>query len=203
MSGRIVDDFKKYADVVFGRFGNRIKVWITMNEPQTVCDLGYNLGVHAPGLVSSRRALLGQDELGRVETTNACCWRRRRFERGRCMVGQVAVAAMSMWRSRRQPFQAMRRHCLQANGAQGAFDCAHNMLLAHAAAYRLYKSKYAASQVRRPKGRRPCMAAAVPHPLKPSFWISSWRCSCWVAHCWLGACPWSALVCRRARWASP
>ena len=40
-----------FADLVFKNFGDRIKIWITFNEPQLICDLGYNMNVHAPGVV--------------------------------------------------------------------------------------------------------------------------------------------------------
>jgi beta-glucosidase/6-phospho-beta-glucosidase/beta-galactosidase len=48
--GEIVDDFAKYAAVVFETLGDRVKYWTTFNEPWTFCFLGYGIGVHAPGI---------------------------------------------------------------------------------------------------------------------------------------------------------
>ena len=52
----VVDDFSRYADIVFTEFGHRIKHWSTFNEPRTFCTLGYGLGVHAPGIKSVEAA---------------------------------------------------------------------------------------------------------------------------------------------------
>ena len=45
----IVDHFGDYARLVFGNFGDRVKKWITFNEPLVTCDHGYALGQKAPG----------------------------------------------------------------------------------------------------------------------------------------------------------
>ena len=41
--------FAEYADVVTRRLGDRVKHWITLNEPWVVAFLGYFTGEHAPG----------------------------------------------------------------------------------------------------------------------------------------------------------
>ena len=45
-----MEPFRQYAKTVFSAFGNRIKHWTTMNEPQTFCFVGYSAGSHAPGI---------------------------------------------------------------------------------------------------------------------------------------------------------
>ena len=45
----IQDAFEKYARVCFERFGDRVKQWLTLNEPWCSALLGYCNGVHAPG----------------------------------------------------------------------------------------------------------------------------------------------------------
>jgi beta-glucosidase len=52
----VVDDFARYADIVFSEFGSRISHWSTFNEPRTFCTLGYGVGVHAPGIKSVESA---------------------------------------------------------------------------------------------------------------------------------------------------
>ena len=42
--------FADYAQVVAGRLGDRVKRWMTLNEPQCFIGLGLRDGVHAPGL---------------------------------------------------------------------------------------------------------------------------------------------------------
>lgn len=50
LNPQIVDDFTNYADFLFGTFGNRVKNWITINEPFTYCVNGYANGLFAPGI---------------------------------------------------------------------------------------------------------------------------------------------------------
>ncbi|KAJ6634058.1 Lactase-like protein, partial [Pseudolycoriella hygida] len=46
----IVTEFEAYADLLYRRFGDRVKRWITFNEAYVVCALGHSYGVHAPGI---------------------------------------------------------------------------------------------------------------------------------------------------------
>uniref|UniRef100_H2Y2D6 beta-glucosidase n=1 Tax=Ciona intestinalis TaxID=7719 RepID=H2Y2D6_CIOIN len=48
----IVELFNDYANFCFKTFGNRVKFWITFNEPYVVTWLGYGIGVFAPGVYS-------------------------------------------------------------------------------------------------------------------------------------------------------
>ncbi|RKN19002.1 beta-glucosidase [Micromonospora musae] len=41
--------FAAYADLVAARLGDRVKLWITLNEPFVQMSLGYGTGAHAPG----------------------------------------------------------------------------------------------------------------------------------------------------------
>ncbi|KAJ6601188.1 beta-glucosidase [Mycena vulgaris] len=50
----IVQDYVRYARVCFEAFGDRVKFWLTMNEPWCVSILGYGRGVFAPGRSSDR-----------------------------------------------------------------------------------------------------------------------------------------------------
>jgi beta-glucosidase len=41
--------FAEYAAIAARALGDRVSRWITLNEPQVVANLGYRLGIHAPG----------------------------------------------------------------------------------------------------------------------------------------------------------
>jgi len=42
--------FAEYAQIVYGRLGDRVKTWTTLNEPWCSAYLGYGSGRHAPGI---------------------------------------------------------------------------------------------------------------------------------------------------------
>ncbi|XP_054475442.1 lactase-like b [Anoplopoma fimbria] len=46
----MVNHFNEFANLCFERFGNRIKYWMTFNNPWSVAVEGYETGEHAPGL---------------------------------------------------------------------------------------------------------------------------------------------------------
>ncbi len=49
--------FQEYADAAFRAFGDRVKNWITHNEPWCVSVLGNLTGEHAPGFHDAQKAL--------------------------------------------------------------------------------------------------------------------------------------------------
>ncbi|KAL0373997.1 UNVERIFIED_CONTAM: Beta-glucosidase 12 [Sesamum radiatum] len=95
LSPHIVDDFKDFAGLCFKEFGDRIKHWITMNEPFTFANGGYDGG----------------------------------------FIGNLAPRRCSS-----------RDVCAQGNSATESYIVAHHLLIAHAAAVRLYKEKYQSIQ---------------------------------------------------------
>ncbi|RDX87881.1 Beta-glucosidase 12, partial [Mucuna pruriens] len=52
LSPRIVEDFRDYAELCFKEFGDRVKHWITLNEPWSYSRGGYAIGIFAPGRCS-------------------------------------------------------------------------------------------------------------------------------------------------------
>ncbi|KAI3501485.1 hypothetical protein L1887_29355 [Cichorium endivia] len=49
LSEKIIYDFTTYAGFCFWEFGDRVKNWITINEPQSYASGGYANGTFAPG----------------------------------------------------------------------------------------------------------------------------------------------------------
>ncbi|RDX64635.1 Beta-glucosidase 46, partial [Mucuna pruriens] len=91
LSPQSQEDFAFYADLCFKTFGDRVKYWITFNEPNILVPLGYRSGLFPP------------------------C---------RCS-GPLALAKCSEGDSEKEPFVA-----------------AHNIILSHAAAVDIYRTKY-------------------------------------------------------------
>ncbi|KAG6682903.1 beta-glucosidase 24-like [Carya illinoinensis] len=94
LSQSIVEDFKDFAELCFKEFGDRVKHWITLNEPYTYSNGGYAAGVLAPFRCSSWQNL----------------------------------------------------SCTDGDSATEPYTVTHNLLLAHAAAVNVYKTKYQAEQ---------------------------------------------------------
>ena len=92
LNREIVGDFSRYAEICFRAFGDRVKHWITFNEPWCVSVLGHGQGVFPPGRISpdepyvaAHNILLAHAEAVRVfrdsgregviGITNNCDWR--------------------------------------------------------------------------------------------------------------------------------
>lgn len=52
LGDRIVKDYTDFAKVCFENFGDKVKNWLTFNEPQTFTTFSYGTGVFAPGRCS-------------------------------------------------------------------------------------------------------------------------------------------------------
>ncbi|XP_059628849.1 beta-glucosidase 13-like [Cornus florida] len=52
-SPQIVNDFRDFSELCFKRFGDRVKHWITLNEPWSFSSAGYASGGYAPGRCSA------------------------------------------------------------------------------------------------------------------------------------------------------
>ncbi|XP_059161912.1 uncharacterized protein LOC131944999 [Physella acuta] len=83
LNSSLQDDFVEYSRLCFQRFGDRVKKWITFNEPPIVTILGYGDGIFPPG---------------------------------------------------------------NFDPARGAYQAGHNLILAHAKAYRLYERDFKPTQ---------------------------------------------------------
>ncbi|MDR3437398.1 GH1 family beta-glucosidase [Telmatospirillum sp.] len=56
-SREIIDAFDNYARLCFSRFGDRVTLWSTFNEPIIFLGLGYITAKHPPGLKDPTRAI--------------------------------------------------------------------------------------------------------------------------------------------------
>ncbi|XP_042487257.1 beta-glucosidase 40-like isoform X2 [Macadamia integrifolia] len=94
LNPQIIKDFANYAETCFEKFGDRVKHWITFNEPHTFAIQGYDVGLQAPG---------------------------------RCSI-------------------LLHLFCRGGNSATEPYMVAHNVLLAHATAFDIYKKIYKSKQ---------------------------------------------------------
>lgn len=66
------NDYKDYAEICFKEFGDRVKHWITFNEPLSFCVAGYaSGGMFAPGRCSPWEGNCSAGDSGR-EPYTAC-----------------------------------------------------------------------------------------------------------------------------------
>lgn len=54
-SREIIADFDHYCQILFKRYGSRVKHWVTLNEQNIFVGLGYRAGVHPPGVKDLKR----------------------------------------------------------------------------------------------------------------------------------------------------
>ena len=53
-----VEWFADYTEIVVKALGDRVSHWMTLNEPQCFIGLGYDQGIHAPGISVPKRELV-------------------------------------------------------------------------------------------------------------------------------------------------
>jgi len=62
-SRQTADRFAEYADIVAGELGDRVRMWITINEPWVASWVGYGIGRHAPGIADLTAAAAAHHHL--------------------------------------------------------------------------------------------------------------------------------------------
>jgi len=112
---RIIEDFRDYADVCFREFGDRVKNWITLNEPWSFSYGGYAVGFLAPGR-------------GFFPPTTA---------RRRSIQDLLPPSPFSA-----PPPSSTKRSGPVGDPATEPYIVSHNQLLAHGAAVKLFRDKY-------------------------------------------------------------
>lgn len=53
LNEKTIEHFADYATICFQNFGDRVKTWITFNEPYSYAVLGFTNGIFAPGVKES------------------------------------------------------------------------------------------------------------------------------------------------------
>ncbi|CAD0205296.1 unnamed protein product [Chrysodeixis includens] len=90
----IVDWYVAYARVVFSLYADRVKLWLTLNEPFGICDAGYSMH-HAP--------YLNNTDFGRfmcnknVMLAHAKAWRIYDEEYKPLYHGKVSLSTLFIW----------------------------------------------------------------------------------------------------------
>ena len=90
----ISDYFAAYSDVCFSRFGDRVKNWITLNEPWVVAILGYGQGVFAPGRFSNSEPYLAAHQLILAHGKSVKIYREKYAHQN----GQIGITNNGDWR---------------------------------------------------------------------------------------------------------
>ncbi|KAM3371205.1 hypothetical protein ACQJBY_018533 [Aegilops geniculata] len=57
LSPNIINDYKDFAEVCFREFGDRVKHWITLNEPSNFCGVMQSAYLHQAGVLLGRRKI--------------------------------------------------------------------------------------------------------------------------------------------------
>ncbi|CAJ1086320.1 cytosolic beta-glucosidase isoform X1 [Xyrichtys novacula] len=94
-SPSIANLFDSYAKFCFQTFGDRVKLWITINEPYVCAKLGHEDGIHAPGLKEPGTAayLVGHNML----RAHAMAWHSYNHDYRKEQKGWVSLAVNSDW----------------------------------------------------------------------------------------------------------
>ncbi|GCC31093.1 hypothetical protein chiPu_0009549 [Chiloscyllium punctatum] len=91
----IIQAFSDYADFCFATFGDRVKYWITFNEPWVVSYAGYGTGQHAPGI--SDPAIASYKVAHSIIKAHANAWHIYDKNYRAQQHGQVGIALNSDW----------------------------------------------------------------------------------------------------------
>ncbi|XP_057626305.1 lactase/phlorizin hydrolase-like [Chionomys nivalis] len=110
----IVQLFKEYADVLFRRLGDKVKFWMTLNEPYVVAVHGYSTGMYAPG-ISSRPGTAPYTVGHNLIKAHAEAWHLYNDKYRASQGGVISITISSDWAEPRDPskqedVEAARRH---------------------------------------------------------------------------------------------
>lgn len=87
LNPEVADQFAHYAELCFERFGDRVKHWITLNEPWCSSVLGHGVGYFAPGRTSTSEPYLAAHNLIRAHGKIVDVYRRKYQARQKGVIG--------------------------------------------------------------------------------------------------------------------
>nr|KAG5708127.1 hypothetical protein BaRGS_002863 [Batillaria attramentaria] len=94
LSDSIIHRFRDYADVCFRTYGDRVKHWITFNEPFITSWMGYETGEHAPGVQQDNATYLVAHNIIRSHVATYRLYHKMYSPTQR---GQVGITLDSEW----------------------------------------------------------------------------------------------------------
>jgi len=94
LNPKIADFFCDYADICFSHFGDRVKHWITFNEPWITAIIGYGQGVFAPGRFSTSEPYQATHQMLRSQGMAVALYRRK-YQHQK---GEIGIANNCDWR---------------------------------------------------------------------------------------------------------
>ncbi|CAF98993.1 unnamed protein product, partial [Tetraodon nigroviridis] len=100
----IVDRFKEYADFIFERLGDKVKFWITINEPYNIANIGHGYGAAAPG-ISFRPGTLPYIVGHHLLKAHAEAWHLYNDKYRAKQMGNISITINSDWSEPRNPYK--------------------------------------------------------------------------------------------------
>ncbi|XP_062389587.1 lactase/phlorizin hydrolase-like [Sardina pilchardus] len=100
----IVDRFKEYANVIFDSLGDKVKFWITINEPYNVAMIGHGYGSAAPG-ISFRPGTLPYIVGHNLLKAHAEAWHLYNDKYRATQGGIISITINSDWAEPRNPYR--------------------------------------------------------------------------------------------------
>ncbi|KAJ8351664.1 hypothetical protein SKAU_G00231400 [Synaphobranchus kaupii] len=100
----IVQRFRDYANVIFSSLGDKVKFWITINEPYNVANVGHGYGAAAPG-ISFRPGTLPYIVGHNLLKAHAEAWHLYNDKYRSKQGGIISITINSDWAEPRSPYK--------------------------------------------------------------------------------------------------
>ncbi|TKS67586.1 Lactase-phlorizin hydrolase [Collichthys lucidus] len=100
----IIAKFRDYADLIFSRLGDRVKFWITINEPYNIANVGHGYGAAAPG-ISFRPGTLPYIVGHNLLKAHAEAWHLYNDKYRAKQEGIISITINSDWSEPRNPYK--------------------------------------------------------------------------------------------------
>ncbi|KAM9364867.1 lactase/phlorizin hydrolase-like [Pholidichthys leucotaenia] len=152
----LIPMFKDYADLMFRRLGDRVKIWITFNEPIIITNHGYGFGAFAPG-ISSDPGRLPYIAGHTLLKAHAEAWHTYNDHYRATQKGIISITVNSDWAEPRTPYQ------------QEDFDAARRVLEFYLGwfSHPIFNGDY--SEIVKSRIRERSLAAGLPESRLPEF----------------------------------